>query len=361
MRLESPEVLDNPNLRRVLHALSLAWRAGENLGQSCAARGSRNVQDRATRSPIGWAPVGSASIPVALAGLAISSRLRTATFTHWAVPDRIQGGPIECHVRSWILGAGERAPLRPGEHARRLLLGDTRYPAGCRVLEVGCGVGAQTVHLARSSPGAEFICIDVASESLSEAAARAEAEVIHNVSFRQADFFDLPYPHESFDHVFMCFVLEHLHDPARAMAALRLQLRPGGTITVIEGDHGSALLSPDSAKARRVIQCLVDLQARKGGDALIGRKLFPLLRGAEFAAVSVSPRMVYADASRQGWVEGFTMNTFTAMVEGVREEAIALGLVGKEAWQDGIEDLRRTARPEGVFCYTFFKAVGERR
>ena len=37
-----------------------------------------------------------------------------------------------------------------------LLHGDTRYPAGSSVLEAGCGVGAQTVILARNSPEARF-------------------------------------------------------------------------------------------------------------------------------------------------------------------------------------------------------------
>ncbi|HVP08960.1 MAG TPA: class I SAM-dependent methyltransferase, partial [Burkholderiales bacterium] len=38
-----------------------------------------------------------------------------------------------------------------------LLHGDTNYPAGSLVLEVGCGTGAQTVTLARNSSGARFI------------------------------------------------------------------------------------------------------------------------------------------------------------------------------------------------------------
>ena len=37
----------------------------------------------------------------------------------------------------------------------------------------------------------------------------------------------------------------------------------------------------------------------------------------------VSPRMVYVDGSRPDLIDGFTRKTFTAMVEGVRETAIA--------------------------------------
>jgi SAM-dependent methyltransferase len=239
-----------------------------------------------------------------------------------------------------------------------LLHGDTRYPAGSNVLEAGCGVGAQTAILARNSPEARFTCVDVSAESLEQARRRARAAGIENVAFRQADIFDLPFPEESFDHVFVCFVLEHLARPREALAALRSRLRPDGTLTVIEGDHGSTFFHPESPEARRTIECLVDLQARAGGNALVGRELFPLLSGAGLRRVTVSPRMVYVDASRPEWVEGFTRNTFTAMVEGVRDRAIAAGLIDPDTWRKGIEGLHRTAGPEGVFCYTFFKGVG---
>jgi hypothetical protein len=45
------------------------------------------------------------------------------------------------------------------------------------------------------------------------------------------------------------------------------------------------------------------------------------------------------------------------MVEGVGEQAIREGLIDAESWRKGIEDLYRTAEPDGTFCYTFFKAV----
>ena len=81
---------------------------------------------------------------------------------------------------------------------------------------------------------------------------------------------------------------------------------------------------------------------------------------AGFADVHVSPRMVYVDRSRPGLVDGFTRRTFTAMVEGVGERAVAEGLIDAESWARGIRDLYRTAEPDGTFCYTFFKAVARK-
>jgi protein-L-isoaspartate O-methyltransferase len=264
--------------------------------------------------------------------------------------------------RAYVHGYDPREAERLQDQAGSLvdlLHTDTAYPPGSTVLEAGCGVGAQTVTLAQRSPDAHFVSIDRSIESLTEAKRRVAQAGLGNVQFRQADIFDLPFAPGSFDHVFVCFVLEHLAFPEVALAALKRLLKPGGTITVIEGDHGSAYFHPDSAAANAAIQCLVTLQREAGGNALIGRQVYPLLVGAGFSAVSVSPRMVYVDASRPALVDGFTRRTFTAMIEGIREPAIAAGLITPEHFDAGIRDLYRTAEEDGVFCYTFFKGVGE--
>jgi len=237
-----------------------------------------------------------------------------------------------------------------------LLHSDTAYPQGSRVLEAGCGTGAQTVTLARNSPQALFTSVDVSEASLAEAKTALRAAGIGNVTLQQADIYALPFAPASFDHVFVCFVLEHLARPAQALAALKRVLKPGGSLTVIEGDHGSTYFHPDSEHARRAVRCLVELQARAGGNANIGRSLFPLLTQAGFDGVRVSARMVYVDASKPRLVEGFTKKTFTAMVEGVRQAAIEAALLSAAEFDKGIADLYRTAESDGVFCYTFFKA-----
>jgi len=239
-----------------------------------------------------------------------------------------------------------------------LLHGDIVYPPGSKVLEAGCGIGAKTVTLAANSPAAKFLSIDISAESLEKARQQIEKRGLTNVEFQQADVFNLPFAQESFDHIFVCFLLEHLKSPAEALTELKKVLRTGGTLTAIEGDHGSAYFHPDSEYARRAIQCLIDLQAGTGGNSLIGRQLYPLLTGCGFRSVRVTPKAVYADSSRPEMVEGFTKNTFTAMVEGVREQALSAGMIDEKSWEKGIADLYRTSEFDGVFNYTFFKAVG---
>ena len=238
-----------------------------------------------------------------------------------------------------------------------LLHHDTAYPAGSAVLEAGCGVGAQTVTLAKNSPDAYITSIDISQESLNAAKSLVSSKGHTNVTFLKSDIFNLPFPDETFDHIFVCFVLEHLKDPVDALLHLKSKLKKGGTITVIEGDHGSAYFYPHSSDAWKTIQCLIDIQAGMGGDSLIGRRLFPLITKAGFGHVRVSPRMVYVDSSRPELIEGFTKNTFNAMVEGVREQALGKKLIDETTWDKGIADLYRTTEPDGIFCYTFFKGT----
>jgi SAM-dependent methyltransferase len=239
-----------------------------------------------------------------------------------------------------------------------LLHHDTVYPPGSLVLECACGTGAQTVHLAARNPGARIVSVDISESSLAEARARVEAAGHRNVSFQTANLFDLPFGEAHFDHVFLCFVLEHLTEPGAALRAITRVVRRGGTATAIEGDHGSWYCHPQTAEATRAVQCLVDVQRLMGGDSLIGRQLYPLLMDAGFGDVRVSPRMVYVDGSRPELVEGFSRKTFIAMVEGVRDQALARGLIERPTWDKGIADLYRATEPDGTFCYTFFKGTG---
>src|ERR1051325_11255667 len=93
------------------------------------------------------------------------------------------------------------------EHARlvdraravaNLLHHDTCYPAVARVLEAGCGVGAQTVELVRRSPAAEFVSIDISAESLERARRRVGPHA--RVRFERADVLTLPGRPDRFDH-----------------------------------------------------------------------------------------------------------------------------------------------------------------
>ena len=263
----------------------------------------------------------------------------------------------------YVHGYSNRENTRLKDQAETLddiIHNDTIFPDGSLVLEAGCGVGAQTKIIATKNPTSNFISIDISEQSVSEAKNLIDELGIKNVSFRQADIFDLSFEDETFDCVVVCFVLEHLSNPPKALHELKRVLKKGGKLVVIEGDHGSTFFYPDSRYAHQAIDCQVQLQQKNGGNSNIGRELYPLLKTASFSEIDVTPRVVYVDAGKPQLVEGFIKNTFTAMIEGVEETAVSQGLMGRPDFKQGIKDLYRTAEPDGVFSYTFFKGFGRK-
>jgi len=264
-------------------------------------------------------------------------------------------------VARYVHGYAEREAERLGDQAstlEELLHNDTVYPAGSQVLEAGCGIGAQTVILTKNSPGVHLTSIDISPESLEKAKALVAQKCDLEVNFMQADIFDLPFDEQSFDHVFICFVLEHLVDPQRALAELKRVLKVGGTITAIEGDHGSCYFYPETEEAMQAWNCLIKIQALLKGNSLIGRQLYPLLYEAGFRSIKVSPRMVYCDETRPELMDGFVKKTIIPMVEGVENTSLEMGIIDNRSWDKGIQDLHKTGTaPYGTFCYTFFKGI----
>jgi SAM-dependent methyltransferase len=91
---------------------------------------------------------------------------------------------------------------------------------GRRVLDLGCRTGALTRYYA---PGNEVVGVDVDHDALTRAAERLGVETVW------ADVeAGLPFDVASFDAVVAGELLEHLADPAAAVAEVLRVLRPGG-------------------------------------------------------------------------------------------------------------------------------------
>jgi trans-aconitate methyltransferase len=233
---------------------------------------------------------------------------------------------------------------------------DLGFSPGQKVLEVGCGVGGQTVLLAKKWPDTEFVSIDKEVAFIRQASEHLEKAHVENVGLQHADIMSLPFDKESFDHIYVCFVLEHLACPVDALFNLNDVLKTGGTITVVEGDHDSFFCHPNNNDARKVVDCLTKLQAMCGGNALIGRELYPLLTATDFCKVSVKPKSMYVDSSRPDLVENFSKSTLIGVLEEIKDQALACNLIDSDQWRKGIDALYRSTEVDGTLCYTFFKA-----
>lgn len=99
-----------------------------------------------------------------------------------------------------------------------------------RILDLGCGVGHNTVPLARAFPRAVVVAVDLAAPMLRYGHARAVGMGIENICFQQANAESLPFDAQSFDLVYSTmFLHETSHVALRNILreASRL-LAPGG-------------------------------------------------------------------------------------------------------------------------------------
>jgi len=104
--------------------------------------------------------------------------------------------------------------------------------AGQRVLELGCGLGANTRHLAARFPDVDFIGIDLMAGHVKSA--NKSAHDLANASFRCASFEALPDDLGTFDVIFGVETLCYAADPDRMAARVASLLRPGGRVIVFD-------------------------------------------------------------------------------------------------------------------------------
>jgi 2-polyprenyl-6-hydroxyphenyl methylase/3-demethylubiquinone-9 3-methyltransferase len=112
--------------------------------------------------------------------------------------------------QEFVFGAGDRADL-----IAKLVGGP-----GLQVLDLGCRTGALSQHYAA---GNSLVGVDVDRNALDAAEARLGIETV----WADAEE-ELPFPDASFDVVVAGELLEHLADPAAAVAHVRRVLKPGG-------------------------------------------------------------------------------------------------------------------------------------
>jgi ubiquinone/menaquinone biosynthesis C-methylase UbiE len=98
---------------------------------------------------------------------------------------------------------------------------------GKKVLEVGCGIGTDTINFARA--GARVTAVDLSDESLSLAKQRAKIfNLEQNVSFYHANSEELSssVPVEPYDLVYSFGVIHHTPNPGRAIAQIKRYMTP---------------------------------------------------------------------------------------------------------------------------------------
>lgn len=141
-----------------------------------------------------------------------------------------------------VWGEGFLAPGGP-DSVRRTVAGIDL--AGCRILDIGCGIGGADLVLA-SEFEAQVTGLDVERPLIDQARANAErAGWGHRVEYLLAPPGPLPFPAGSFDHVFTHAALIHVPDKPAMFSEIMRVLRPGGWLLAYDWLKGAEPYSAD--------------------------------------------------------------------------------------------------------------------
>jgi len=145
---------------------------------------------------------------------------------------------------------------------------------GKKLLEVGCGIGVDSIQLAKR--GYQVTAVDLTENALTVARQFAERRGV-SIDFRLGNAEGLDFPDASFDAVYSFGVLHHTPDIGRSVAEVHRVLRPGGTAYVMLYHRDSlvnlvhrALRLPYESPTDRKDHCPVVYTFSRGG----ARRLF---------------------------------------------------------------------------------------
>ena len=251
----------------------------------------------------------------------------------------------------------QRRLIHQAEHLIPWIHSRIDYSECKHVLEVGCGVGAQLRILTQRFPQTRFTGIDFSPEQIEHARILLKEKIDSGqVILVEGSAYELPFGDASFDGAFLCWVMEHLSDPAIAMRELARVLRWGGVLYDTEVFNDGVYADPPTEAMTSYWKHFNDLQRDFGGHPDIGIRLANLALDAGFADVTQSEVSPHID-KRMTPAERVEMaRYFQAIFASGTPELLAKGRITQEL-ADGMNrsfDIIATD-PESVMVYAAYQ------
>jgi arsenite methyltransferase len=220
------------------------------------------------------------------------------------VPDiYVNPDAIPAEIMDQLKVSLERRAATPQQAAAlESYLSNIDFPDCARVLDIGCGTGAQSRRLAAWPGVGEVVGVDQLEPLLERG--RELAADLQNVSFRYSDARDLPFEDASFDVVVLHTLLTHVPGPEGVLLEVHRVLKPCGQVAIYDGDFTT--MSVATSDADPLQGCIDAFIEGNVNDRWLVRRLPSMLREAGFdPAPTRSHGHLDTDAPQltRGWTE----------------------------------------------------------
>jgi ubiquinone/menaquinone biosynthesis C-methylase UbiE len=227
-----------------------------------------------------------------------------------------------------------------------------------RIIEIGSGVGAQTEILLRHFPDLHVTCVERSQKQIAEAK-RFLTKVPWapgRYELAREDAAHLSFEREHFDGAFLCWILEHVDDPARVLTEARRVLIPGSPLVANEVLNATFFIDPYSPKTLQYWMAFNDHQIEIGGDPFVGAKLGNLLQATGFRDIRTDVKTFHFDNRMPGERAEFLAYWTDLLLSGA-PQLLAAKRVSRDIVEGMTVELDRVARdPNSVFFYSFIQA-----
>lgn len=251
--------------------------------------------------------------------------------------------------------------LRQARHSEFSVFRNIDLSSCKHILEVGCGVGAQSEILLRRFPDLKITGVDSSDTQLATLADRIQNNELPGERFEaiKADATDMDFEGKSFDGAFLCWVLEHIPEPQKVLSEVKRVLKKGSPVYVSEVMNSSFFLNPYSPNTWKYWMAFNDYQWAEAGDPFIGAKLGNLLQSSGFSNIHTNIVSWHYD-NREPEKRRLTIEYWSELLLSAAPTLIKAGAVDAEVVDAMKQELRTVSKdPSAVFQYSFMQAQAE--